>query len=325
MSMPSEDEHSFISKHDNQTKMFVTYRSLVFQWKHSGETDVNREIYCVKVIGFNDTWKSLGIHHVESYVNIMKTNPVWAYAEVTLYKKDTMQYEENQTMIKQAGDGSAPSGSVRGYYTFSIDNIVPDYLAMLPCTGLNVSIDWVKDKFSDYVGSQGKGASKRDTLTLKPSDSDASKAFHKIEGGIKSSVLSIGHPNHHGFDGDVWSELDARDCYVLTGAQLTEDAPVGSRTDKTESEAYLDNLINTIPGLSWWVFAVKPSAVEYARVKVERPAKLIKREQKTEDHDEQAAEADVSPQPMEVEEDEKDRKVEEHEEEDDDEDEEEDA
>lgn len=318
MSMPSDDERNFVSKHDNgQIKVFVTYRGICFQWKNSSGSQEGRQIYSVKVIGFDDIWKSFGIHHIESYVNLMRVNPIWAYAEVNLYKKDTMQYEENLTMIKQAEDGNAAAGasSVNGYYTFAIKTIKPDYLGMLPCCGFAVSQDWVKDKFSDYVGSRGKGPNKQDTLVLNPADPGSSNTFHHDEGGINAAVLSFGHPNHHGFAGDVWAEMSSREFFVLTGAQLNEDAPIGARTDKAESEAYLDNLIETHQGLSWWVFAVKSKALDYATVKVERPTKVVKRVKQEEEGEEYGhankevsdADADAQHESMDMDEEEDER------------------
>lgn len=280
MPILSDNLRDFQSTFDNQTTAKVVFRGLVFQWHNSPNNMDGVQVYSVKVGGYRDIWKSYGIPDMDYYSHIMLANPIWTIADVNLWKNDTLKQEENQNMIDGKEETDENMKQLQGYYSWTIDKAVPNYLRMLPAVGIAVSSAWVKDKFSDFVGTKGQKKDKvRTCMDFKALEIGYKNPLHTMQG--ESPVVSLGNPKLdnpdadtpkalcHGFTGDFYPRMDKSDFYVLTSMRFDpeseEAALLGARLDGdySKSEALIDRLIQQEGGVYWWLFAINKEALQY--------------------------------------------------------------
>lgn len=290
MSLDPKSLGDFISTYNNETQVKTIYRGLMFQWKHSPDTS-NVQVYSVKASNYRDGWRSFGITDPDHYAHIMLANPIWSFAEVTLWRGDTLKQEENQIMIhpeqkQQHQEDDDEMSQLKGYYTWSIDSLTANYLGMLPRLGLAVSSAWVKEKFADFIGTKGKGDKTRTTMEFKPLDTKTPNPLHEKD--LDSPVISLGNPKvdnpdadtpkplYHAFNGDFWPRIDKVDFYVLTSHKLKdgEEEFYGQRAngDFSASEKFLNHIIED-EQVYWWLFAVNRDALKYVQQAAEPVAK----------------------------------------------------
>lgn len=308
------DIHDYVSRYNDQLTVKVIFRGIFCQWKDSSENESSMEIYSLKVGGYRDVWKSYGIPDHDCYGHIMMASPIWTLAQVSLWKSDMLKQEENQRKIAGIKEEDPLLDRFLGYYTYGIDSLTPNYLEMLPQVGIAVSADWVKEKFSDFVGTKGKGNKARTTMDFTPLDPTWPNPLHTR--GLDSPVISLGNnklddpdsdtpkPVCHGFHGDFWPRIDSVDFYVLSSHRFNPEneeehadiALLGARKDGdfSGSEALINRFIQE-EGVFWWLFAVNRDALKYTQREVAPPAKkqAIKKKEDVKDVKDE-------PEPMEV-------------------------
>jgi hypothetical protein len=216
-------------------------------------------------------WRVYGITSDDAYAMIIGAHPdLPLHLEAELGYKQTIEHESNNpTTINDKPEVA----NVCGYYTYWINNLVPDFLRYFITSGIRLSPKYVEQEFS-YWESENK-ATKAKRVILKPLDPTKMNPLNEMK--LSSPVLALGngyyppvndmHPEsgkYHAYDGNIAPVIfdGKHDFYVLTSfipgteaQRIEHGAHVGHVADD-----YLNTLKAVHPGLFYWIYAVRKDA-----------------------------------------------------------------
>jgi hypothetical protein len=266
------EPRDYVHEYQGVVKHNVVVRFNVYQW--AGRPNSN-EKYVVMCRANKDKaeslWRAYGITSGEAYAMIIGVHPdLPLHLEADLGYKQTIEHESNNP----ATINDKPEvANVRGYYTYWISNLVPDFLRYFTTAGIRLSPEYVAQEFS-YWESENR-ATKTKRVVLKPLDPTKMNPLNEMK--LSSTVLALGngyfaavndpHPEYgkyHAYDGNIAPILfdGKHDFYVLTSFMpATDEQRIahGARFGQV-SDDYLNKLKADNPGLFYWIYAVRKDA-----------------------------------------------------------------
>lgn len=238
---------------DGEKVKTVNRDLLVYQWKGNPLDGIEK--FRVELRGGKNGSKfaeKFGILNTEEYGLIMFAHfDVTFHAMVTLWWNATFKNKPANHADALAKDESG----IRGYYTYGITNLIPDYYLYFEKKygALQISKEMCGELFDDFVGTVKKTGATQLTLRsmepLNPVNAD----------GIQSEVILLGRPDYHIFNGDVWPLVKKSRIYVMTSYKISDQERIslcGANADTDAADARFKELL-TIPGFTYLVFLVQ--------------------------------------------------------------------
>jgi hypothetical protein len=258
--IPIEDPRDLVRTAPNgvQTAL-VTIRMNYMQWFGSPDNTDGLEQYALMLTTggspkyanphTTNLWRNFGIGDKEAYGLILTANQdIPCHVEASLWRSSLGQQLVNRS--EQLNDRDEVQ-YMRGYYTFGIKTVVPDYLRYLPTSAIRLTPERVEAEFADWAGNVGK--EKRKTIILQGHTANAHNPLVAAM-GLASPVVPLGNGQsqaNHGVVGDVWPLFADYDFYVLTSRPPTD----ADRAATEDGDAVLDRLIGEHK-VAYWIFAV---------------------------------------------------------------------
>lgn len=263
----------------------VSYQDKV-QWSKyqttSGTREEDREKYffCTATARDNE-WKQWGILNPDAYVSIRSANRLPLMLQVNWIIKDIMMDENNVKILNMKPTDPDPQNlrKILGIYRGYIREYNVDFIRGLPnfkLGGIKISKERVEQEFSKW-----KGIRHYDNTTMLNLAATIKEPNPLHARGLNSPIISLGNgkcdpnskqvpvPLYHGFTGDIFPILAQSDFYVLVSRQLTdEERKLHAGDTGIDGDAFLDNLIKTIPDLQYWIYAYNKPCIPKRSVTV---------------------------------------------------------
>ena len=253
----------------------------LFQWRGRPHT---LERYSVKLACAQKDkeriWTAYGITDITAYETILTANPeLPVHVEAKLWDSASKGHTGNAPQTIRATEDMA---TMRGYYVYGIDELVPDYLRYFQgARGLKLSREFVLREFANWHSTNAAG---RQTLNLQVSPPQADKVRRNPVNvfGDKGVITALGNgqlrdptdlssePLFLAYAGEAMSLFTGRhDFYVLISHHMSEEearmwAGPQPGNGTPYADAYLDNLRKSAAtanrGFWYWIFAVLKDA-----------------------------------------------------------------
>ncbi|MBX9636554.1 MAG: hypothetical protein K2Q45_03275 [Nitrosomonas sp.] len=262
--------NDFMNEYQDKQNATCNFVFSVFQWNGRAHT---QDRFVVKVIGKgDDLWRKFGITNMTSYAYIAAANEdLPLHISASIWQKNSINHPSNQNDTLNNGKELE---NIRGYYTYFMNDITPDYLRFFKEQGMRLSPEFVRREFDSWESENKKTG--QVTINLKPLDTGKANPLNVH--GIMSDVLSLGNglkPEekqgdakidrsvgvNHAYNGDIIELFEGKhDFYFLQSKPLAQaeknlySGPGGKIADE-----FLDNLKTTFK-VYYWIFAVRREA-----------------------------------------------------------------
>lgn len=274
----------FCAEYNDERSPNVTLRFNCAQWRGRPNT---LERYVVKLtVARNDRERissAFGITDLDAYASILAANPeIPMHVEAKLWEAPTLNHSSNAPDVIRAKPEVA---TVRGYYVYGIEELVPDYLRyFLGPRGLRLSRERVFKEFAIWHFPPNAAGS--ETMNLTPSKPNQARVQRNPVNvfGDRGVITALGNgqlsnpdivkspPLYLAYSGDAIALFAGRhDFYVLTSHRMTDEevrtwaGPAGTGPDSPKyADGFLDNLKHSYASAKqpfyYWIFAVKRDA-----------------------------------------------------------------
>jgi len=257
---------NFLREAEGQTHPWIKLSFDVFQW--TGADHKAYDQYNVQVVDTDKgdvNWRQFGITNVDAYADIMAANlDLPMHLNLLLWGSSTINNPANDP---QKLNDKPELKQMRGYYTYGVKNVLPDFLRYFRERGLRLSPERVKHEFRGSAVMNNRGQTKIQMLPR-----DRTKQNPVNTGGIQGAVLALGngimevsledgeeHGINHAWEGNLMTLLegDQHDFYVLVSVPMGEEErkPWLGR----DADEYLDLCIDQFSA-SYWIYAVRRDA-----------------------------------------------------------------
>jgi hypothetical protein len=271
-----QDLKDFVSEFQDVKYPCCVVRFNVWQW-HAGDkkkNERNRYHVVARAKKEDNLWRKFGITQLDPYAFIVGSNlDLPLHLDVEVWEGITVSNESNKLDKINNKDEVK---DMRGYYTYGIKDIVPDFLRHFRTNGMRVSTAWVSKEFRYWETTNR--ATGRAVVRLHPVDDKVDNPVNA--GGILSAVLALGNgwypmlddpnakdPNdqvgvNHAYKGDIAPLYEGtHDFYVLTSYcnWTPEDKQKWLGPHAPPADDFVDVLKSKFR-VHYWIYAVRKDA-----------------------------------------------------------------
>lgn len=209
------------------------------------------EFYMVKCLGNKpDIAKKFGILNEESYREIMMANPdIWCHLYCKLWKKATIEAEGNtiENMAKEPEN-------FKGYYTFGVEEVVPDYYRWLKIGAIPISKDRVCSEFEEETFEDTKRNKVTITLEAEKNQIIVNPLHYD---GKDSPIINFGNREEFAISGNIYPIIQRSTFYVVSDYKLSPDELEGVLGSPSDGDAFFDSLLKEEKIQHYQIFAIQ--------------------------------------------------------------------
>ncbi len=272
-----KDSRDFKSDYGGNIKADSRVRFNVWQWRGRPNTDERYIVSIETIKNSAEFWRNYGITALEPYERIIGANielPLHVHAK--LFWSRTINHLSND--LHEMGPTPANLArnlqNVRGYYTYIMTELVPDFLRFFRSgRSLRLSAERVAAEFS-FWESENKRTGRKSCKVASVTPGPANPVNLL---GAASAVIALGNGQRAAEDAEgglnaAFTDVDllpiftggTHEFYVLTSHVLTEDernryCKSRSVNLATVADALLDELIEK-ETVQYWIYAVRCDA-----------------------------------------------------------------
>ena len=233
----------------------VTHDITVYQWI-GDPVDGKMEKFRATLNGgkkSNELANKFGIIDPDTYAKIK-----WAHPNITFHAMVVLWWAAtfNNNPSNNPSALEADPTKTRGYYTYGIEDLVPDYQMYFEKLNgaLQLSKEMCATIFENEIGTIKKTGATQLTLASTEPMNPVNVA------GPQSDVLLLGRPDYHVYNGDAWSAVSTGRVYVMTNYKLKPEERMtmcGANADTAAADEKFKLLLKT-PGFTYMVFVAQP-------------------------------------------------------------------